>query len=102
MYLAPVDRFKRIFLFSVVMAILFGATFLTTYLIKMNSDSVKNKYENAVCTSIENSYPPDQLVQVSLDSWLDYYKSNKGEITPDKISPIIQCFCEQQYKKLGS
>lgn len=52
MYLASLDRYKRMFYFSFVMAILFGATFLTTFLIKTKADEVNNKYEVAVCASL--------------------------------------------------
>jgi hypothetical protein len=95
MYLASFDRYKRMFYFTVVMAILFGATFFTTFLIKTKADAVKNKYETAVCTSILDSYTPDQFVQLSLDSWLDYYKSIEEEDGLEKISPLVQCFCEE-------
>ena len=45
--------------FIVVMIILFGATCYTTFAIKATSDAVKNKYEDAVCASMRNSYTPD-------------------------------------------
>lgn len=39
----------------------------------------------------------------SIDSWKDYYGHNDAnETMPERISPVIECFCEAQLKLLGS
>jgi len=37
----------------------------------------------------------------SLDSWFDYYKDKEEEDKHKKISGVLACFCESEFKRLS-
>lgn len=76
------------------MAILFVLTFSATFFVKSKADKVKDKYETAVCASMQGSYTPEQFMQHSADSWQEFYSSH-NEALLEKVSPLIQCFCQE-------
>jgi hypothetical protein len=56
LYVSRLERIKRFVKFFIVMLILFTCTFLATFYIKSETDKIRNKYETAVCYSMQNSY----------------------------------------------
>ena len=81
-------------LIVIVILALFSLSTAATLWIKREATEIAQKYEtNANCEDIHQLYEPNELHDIAVAEWYNYYQSTKKH---EVVSGMLSCFCESE------
>lgn len=95
------SRFFRMALVVLIVVIILAFAFTVMVNLKKKALAANNKYLKQDCGEISSIYGGNLTQDYAVDEWFTYYQPGPNEKKKERISGVLDCFCQEQKKIYG-